>query len=165
MPEAIDTEAVAIRKRLIAKAKDAAQRIAALPERADIEFAIEDLLISLTDELAQLEGEIDDREDKIDGLDDRIYDLLREKRGLELKVIGVDCGCAEHPMNTNIRYMHEREFQKAEAKLQAEHGKSWDEMFPQDEYYELTHITMPKSLISGRSALDVSDTVLRRAGG
>ncbi len=24
-------------------------------------------------------------------------------------------------------------------------ARSWDEMFPQDDYYELTHITMPKA--------------------
>ncbi len=63
----------------------------------------------------------------------------------KLKVIGVDCACAEHPMNTNIRYMHDREFQKAEAKLKKTHGKTWDEMFPVDEYYELSHKTMPKA--------------------
>lgn len=64
---------------------------------------------------------------------------------MKLKAIGVDCGSAEHPMNTPIRYMHQRDFQKAAAKLEAEHGKSWDEMFPPDEYYELTHSTMPKA--------------------
>ncbi len=64
---------------------------------------------------------------------------------MELKVVGVDCGCAEHPMNTPIRRMHENHFQLAEAKLMRQHGKVWDEMFPQDEYYELTHITMPKA--------------------
>jgi kynurenine formamidase len=63
----------------------------------------------------------------------------------KLKAVGVDCGCAEHPMNTPIRRMHAREFEKAEAKLVAEHGKSWDEMYPPDEYYEMTHITMPKA--------------------
>jgi arylformamidase len=63
----------------------------------------------------------------------------------KLKVVGVDCGCAEHPMNTNLRYMHANEFEKAEAKLKAEYGKTWDEMFPPDEYYQLTHITMPKA--------------------
>jgi len=63
----------------------------------------------------------------------------------KLKVIGVDCGCAEHPMNTNIRYMHDREFQKAEAKLKETHGKTWDEMYPVDEYYKLTHGIMPKA--------------------
>lgn len=64
---------------------------------------------------------------------------------MQLKVIGVDCGCVEHPMNTSIRYMHANEFAKAEAKLIAEYGKCWDEMFPPDEYYALTHITMPKA--------------------
>ena len=63
----------------------------------------------------------------------------------KLKVIGVDCGSAEHPMNTNIRYMHDREFKKAEAKLKETHGKSWDEMFPVDQYYKLTHSTMPRA--------------------
>lgn len=64
---------------------------------------------------------------------------------MELKAIGVDCGCAEHPMNTPIRYLHEREFRKAEAKLREEYGKSWDEMFPPEEYYEMTHVTLPKN--------------------
>jgi kynurenine formamidase len=63
----------------------------------------------------------------------------------KLKLVGVDCGCAEHPMNTPIRRMHARDFEKAEAKLKDEYGKSWDEVFPQEEYYELTHMTMPKS--------------------
>ncbi len=70
------------------------------------------------------------------------FEWAMEKK---LKVVGVDCACAEHPMNTNIRYMHDREFQKAEAKLKETHGKTWDEMFPPDQYYKLTHITMPKS--------------------
>lgn len=52
---------------------------------------------------------------------------------MNLKIIGVDCGCAEHPMNTPIRYMHANEFEKAEAKLMADYGKSWDEMYPQEE--------------------------------
>ncbi|MEJ5201686.1 MAG: cyclase family protein [Anaerolineales bacterium] len=64
---------------------------------------------------------------------------------MKLKVIGVDCGCAEHPMNTPIRRMHENHFKLAEEKLKQEYGKSWDEMFPPDEYYQLTHIAMPKA--------------------
>ena len=63
----------------------------------------------------------------------------------KLKWIGVDCGSAEHPMNTPIRRMHEADFKKAEAKLCAKYGKTWDEMFPQDWYYELTHLTLPKN--------------------
>jgi arylformamidase len=68
-------------------------------------------------------------------------DFFKWAMDMKLKVVGVDCGCAEHPMNTNLRYMHANEFEK----LKAEYGKSWDEMFPPDEYYRLTHMTMPKA--------------------
>jgi len=64
---------------------------------------------------------------------------------MELKLIGVDCSCAEHPFNTNLRYMHAREFEKAEAKLKEKYGKTWDEMFPVEEYHKLSHIVMPKA--------------------
>lgn len=72
-------------------------------------------------------------------------DFFKWALDMKLKVIGVDCGSAEHPMNTPIRYMHTRDFEKAEVRLREEFGKSWDEMFPPEEYYELTHITMPKA--------------------
>ncbi len=72
-------------------------------------------------------------------------DFFKWALDMKLKVVGVDCGCAEHPMNTPIRRMHDDHFRRAEAKLKQQYGKSWDEMFPQDEYYELTHVTMPKA--------------------
>lgn len=71
-------------------------------------------------------------------------EFFRWALNLKLKLIGVDCGCAEHPMNTNLRYMHPREFEKAEVKLKKTHGKTWDELFPPESYHKLTHITMPK---------------------
>jgi kynurenine formamidase len=64
---------------------------------------------------------------------------------MKLKMIGLDCGAAEHPMNTPIRRMHENHFKLAEEKLVKKYGKKWDEMFPVDEYYTLTHMTMPKA--------------------
>jgi len=72
-------------------------------------------------------------------------EFYRWAMDMKLKWIGVDCGCAEHPMNTPIRRMHEVHFNKAEEKLKKEYGKSWDEMFPQDEYYALTHHEMIKA--------------------
>jgi kynurenine formamidase len=63
---------------------------------------------------------------------------------MELRVLGVDCGSAEHPMNTPIRRMHAAEFAKAEAKARATTGKGWDELFPPADYYALTHRTMPR---------------------
>jgi kynurenine formamidase len=64
---------------------------------------------------------------------------------MKLKMVAVDCGSAEHPMNTNARFLHAREFEKAEARLQETHGKIWEEMFPPAEYRQLTHSTMPKA--------------------
>lgn len=72
-------------------------------------------------------------------------DFFQWALDLELKLIGVDCGCVEHPMNTPIRRLHERDFAKAEEKIKAEYGKNWDELFPQDEYYEMTHHTLPNA--------------------
>ncbi len=64
---------------------------------------------------------------------------------MKFKWVGVDCGSIEHPMNTPIRYMHKLHFEKAEAKLKEKYGKSWDEMFPPDWYYELMHIKVPNA--------------------
>lgn len=72
-------------------------------------------------------------------------DFFQWALDMKLKLIGVDCGCAEHPMNTSLRTMHPREFEKAEAKLRQTHGQSWDELYPPEWYHELTHITMPKA--------------------
>ncbi len=63
----------------------------------------------------------------------------------KLKWVGIDCGCIEHPMCTPIRRWHEGEFEKAEAKLKAATGKTFDETFPPHEYYELMHLEVPKS--------------------
>jgi len=72
-------------------------------------------------------------------------DFLPWALSMKLKLIGVDCGCAEHPMNTNLRFMHSREFDKAEALLRETHGQNWEEMFPPEEYQQLMHITVPKA--------------------
>ncbi len=83
----------------------------------------------------------------------------------KLKVLGVDCGSAEHPMNTNIRRLHPAEFEKAEAKARAETGKGWDELFPPADYYGLTHREMPKSGLLLVEALggEIGELLDRRA--
>ncbi len=62
-----------------------------------------------------------------------------------LKVVAVDCGSAEHPMNTSLRRMHPREFEKAERLAMERFGKRWDELFPPSDYYAMTHRRLPKS--------------------
>lgn len=67
---------------------------------------------------------------------------------MKLKWIGVDCGSADHPMNTIIRNWHPKAFIEAEAKLVKNYGKKWDEMFPEKEYYQVMHIKLfPSGLI------------------
>ena len=72
------------------------------------------------------------------------------KWALEMKIkwIGVDCGSADHPMNTIIRNWHPKLFVEAEEKMKKEYGKAWDELFPQDEYYQVMHLKLfPKGLV------------------
>jgi len=67
---------------------------------------------------------------------------------MKIKWIGVDCGSADHPMNTIIRDWHPKAFIKAEEKLIADYGKTWEEMFPIDEYYQVMHLNLfPKGLL------------------
>jgi kynurenine formamidase len=68
---------------------------------------------------------------------------------MKIKWIGVDCGSADHPMNTIIRQWHPARFKEAEEKLIKKYKVgSWDEMFPQEEYYQVMHIKLfPKKLV------------------
>lgn len=61
---------------------------------------------------------------------------------MKFKWIGVDCGSADHPMNTIIRNWHPSRFEEAEAKLVKNYGKKWDDMFPQDIYYQVMHLKL-----------------------
>jgi kynurenine formamidase len=68
--------------------------------------------------------------------------------GMKFKWIGVDCGSADHPMNTIIRNWHPKLFEEAEKNLQEKYGRMWDELFPQDEYYQVMHLKLfPKKLV------------------
>lgn len=67
---------------------------------------------------------------------------------MKIKWIGVDCGSADHPMNTIIRQWHPARFAEAEQKLKDRYGKSWDEMFPPKKYYQIMHLKLfPKKLV------------------
>ena len=67
---------------------------------------------------------------------------------MQIKWIGVDCGSADHPMNTIIRDWHPKLFREAEQRIREKYGKSWDEMFPLEEYYQVMHIDLfPKGIV------------------
>ncbi len=59
----------------------------------------------------------------------------------KLKWIGVDCGSADHPMNTIIRNWMPRQAAEADAHFRAKYGKSVEETFTGDKY-QLMHIEM-----------------------
>lgn len=68
---------------------------------------------------------------------------------MQIKWIGVDCGSADHPMNTIIRQWHPKAFLAAEKLVKAQFGgREWDEVFPQDEYYQVMHLKLfPKRIV------------------
>jgi kynurenine formamidase len=59
----------------------------------------------------------------------------------KIKWIGVDCGSADHPMNTIIRTWMPRQAEEADAHFRAKYGKPMAEMFTPDKY-QLMHIEM-----------------------
>ena len=59
----------------------------------------------------------------------------------KIKWIGVDCGSADHPMNTIIPNWMPREAKEAEAHFQQKYGKGLAEVFTDDKY-QLMHIEL-----------------------
>jgi len=67
---------------------------------------------------------------------------------MKIRWLGVDCGSADHPMNTILRQWHPHYFRAAEAKLLLQYGKSWDEMFPPEKYYQVMHLALfPQKIV------------------
>ena len=62
-------------------------------------------------------------------------------KGKKIKWIGVDCGSADHPMNTIIRTWMPRQAEEADAHFREKYGKTMAEMFTPDKY-QLMHIEM-----------------------
>lgn len=82
---------------------------------------------------------------------------------MKIKWIAVDCGSADHPMNTIIRDWHPKRFVEAENKLVDKYGKKWDEMFPLSEYYQVMHLQLfPKGLIHAENVGGDIDKVLNK---
>jgi len=62
----------------------------------------------------------------------------REKK---LKWLGVDCGSADHPMNTIVRTWMPRQAAEAEVHFKKKYGKPLEEVFSDDKY-QLMHIEL-----------------------
>lgn len=59
----------------------------------------------------------------------------------KLRWIGVDCGSADHPMNTKIRDWMPRQAAECDAHMQKKYGKGLTEIFTDDKY-QLMHLEM-----------------------
>ncbi|MDY0001062.1 MAG: cyclase family protein [Polyangia bacterium] len=70
---------------------------------------------------------------------DREFALWARKK--KLRWIGVDCGSADHPMNTIIRNWMPRQAKEADQHFRHKYGKSVEEVFD-DSKYQLMHIEM-----------------------
>lgn len=80
----------------------------------------------------------------------------------ELRWIGVDCGSADHPMNTIIRDWMPRQTKQAETVFQKKHGKSLAQFFD-DSKYQLMHIEMfPYGIIHAECIGGEIDLLLNR---
>jgi kynurenine formamidase len=61
---------------------------------------------------------------------------------MEIKWIGVDCGSADHPMNTKIRDWEPGEAKACDELFQQRYGKTLNEVYPWPEQYQAMHIQM-----------------------
>ncbi|MDD4835099.1 MAG: cyclase family protein [Lutispora sp.] len=85
------------------------------------------------------------------GADERRYmlrhpgpskDFVQWVRDMEIRWIGVDCGSADHPMNTKIRDWEPREAEACDKYLKQKYGKSLNELYPWPEDYQAMHIQL-----------------------
>lgn len=70
---------------------------------------------------------------------DREFSLWAKQK--KLRWIGVDCGSADHPMNTIIRDWMPRQAREADAHFKKKHGKGVADFFD-DSKYQLMHLEM-----------------------
>ena len=69
-------------------------------------------------------------------------DFMKWAQELEIKWIGVDCGSADHPMNTKIRDWEPGEAKACDEAFQKRYGKTLNEVYPWPEQYQAMHIQM-----------------------
>ena len=81
----------------------------------------------------------------------------------KLRWIGVDCGSADHPMNTIVRNWMPRQARQAEAHFQKKYGKGLADVFD-DSKYQLMHIEMFPYHIIHAECLGPGIDLLQSAG-
>jgi arylformamidase len=80
----------------------------------------------------------------------------------KIRWIGVDCGSADHPMNTIIRQWMPRQAKQADAWFHRRYGQSLEERFD-DSKYQLMHIEMfPEHIIHAECIAGDIDLLINR---
>ncbi len=80
----------------------------------------------------------------------------------KLRWLAVDCGSADHPMNTIVRQLMPRQAREAEEVFQKKYGKALEEVFD-DSKYQLMHIEMfPHGIIHAECVGGDIDLLLNR---
>jgi arylformamidase len=80
----------------------------------------------------------------------------------EIKWLAVDCGSADHPMNTIIRTWMPREAKEADAHFRSKYGKPMAEILTEDKY-QLMHIELfPHGIIHAECAGGDIDLLLNQ---
>ncbi|MGI5842697.1 MAG: cyclase family protein [Candidatus Xenobium sp.] len=93
------------------------------------------------------------------GPDREFADWARAKK---LRWIAVDCGSADHPMNTIIRNWMPRQAKQADKVFRSKYGKPLDEFFDDDKY-QLMHLDLfPHGIIHAECLGGDIDLVLNR---
>jgi kynurenine formamidase len=83
-------------------------------------------------------------------------------REMEIKWIGVDCGSADHPMNTKIREWCPVQAREADDFLKDKYGKGLDDLFPPS-HYQLMHVQLfPYDIIHAENLGGDIDKLLNR---
>jgi kynurenine formamidase len=81
---------------------------------------------------------------------------------MEIKWIGVDCGSADHPMNTKIREWMPVQARECNEYFKKAFGKTIDDVFPPD-HYQLMHVQLfPHDIIHAENLGGDIDMVLNR---
>jgi kynurenine formamidase len=69
-------------------------------------------------------------------------DFIQWVRDKKIRWIGVDCGSADHPMNTKIRDWEPMEATACDKLFQKKYGKTLNEVYPWPEHYQAMHIEL-----------------------
>jgi len=81
---------------------------------------------------------------------------------MKIRWIGVDCGSADHPMNTIIRQWMPRQAKQADIHFKNKYGKALEEFYD-DTKYQLMHIEMfPHGIIHAECIAGELDLILNR---